>query len=413
MELVKERLQKLKGHATERSKFLSGSVDLDKAPSTSTKTIKDFDGLKDSNLADLEQSKNAFARCCLCPLCFLSSTTAKQSRAIRKEKAPHDRGRNNSVQLPIPNRSMSGHALIVNGKGYSVLSTLGKGGSSVVYQAFSECHKRCVAIKCVDLSSADATLQDSPNVIRVFDFEKRKNKMFVVMECGDIDLATFMHKRSKEIDAKFVKYHWQEMLKCVKVIHDKNIVHSDLKPANFLFVGASLKLIDFGIASNIPSNKTSVMKEIQVGTLSYMSPEAIIGSYIDNNGVTIYKVPLKSDVWSLGCILYAMVYGRTPFQHLTNQMAKITAISSERHTIEFPKLHDHFLLDVLKKCLVREFRNRATIDELLAHQYMKDSLLATPSPRVPLPGKRFPLASIINGTEVEQKKGSLMRGKIN
>uniref|UniRef100_A0A183C6J2 Protein kinase domain-containing protein n=1 Tax=Globodera pallida TaxID=36090 RepID=A0A183C6J2_GLOPA len=380
MELVKERLQKLKGNATERSKFLSGSIDLDKA--SSTKTIKDCDGLKDSNLtvekpvptlfSVVNDSQSLLRKQPTLPTVSTFSShepsvkkmlRTKSGEELGKEKPPHHRGRNNSVQLPIPNRSMSGHALIVNGKGYSVLSTLGKGGSSVVYQAFSECHKRCVAIKCVDLSSADETvklayeneinlltqLQDSPNVIRVFDFEKRKHKMFVVMECGDIDLATFMHKRSKEIDAKFVKYHWQEMLKCVKVIHDKNIVHSDLKPANFLFVGASLKLIDFGIASNIPSNKTSVMKEIQVGTLSYMSPEAIIGSYIDNNGVTIYKVPLKSDVWSLGCILYAMVYGRTPFQHLTNQMAKITAISSERHTIEFPKLHDHFLLDVLKK----------------------------------------------------------------
>ena len=66
-------------------------------------------------------------------------------------------------------------------------------------------------------------------------------------------------------------------------------MHSDLKPANFLFVGASLKLIDFGIASDIPSNKTSVVKDMQVGTLNYVSPEAISGSYTEN-GITHYKV---------------------------------------------------------------------------------------------------------------------------
>jgi serine/threonine-protein kinase TTK/MPS1 len=63
-----------------------------------------------------------------------------------------------------------------------------------------------------------------------------------------------------------------------------------LKPANFLFVGASLKLIDFGIASNIPSNKTSIVKDIQVGTLNYISPEAITGSYTDAMGRQVYKV---------------------------------------------------------------------------------------------------------------------------
>lgn len=139
--------------------------------------------------------------------------------------------------------------------------------------------------------------------------ERRKTKLFVVMECGDIDLSAFMQNKSDQIDDKFIKYHWQEMLKCVKVIHDRSnwnfapkehincffsdIVHSDLKPANFLFVGASLKLIDFGIASNIPSNKTSVVKNIQVGTLNYISPEAINGSYTNSRGETIYKVKRK------------------------------------------------------------------------------------------------------------------------
>ena len=67
------------------------------------------------------------------------------------------------------------------------------------------------------------------------------------------------------------------MLEAVQVVHGERIVHSDLKPANFLLVSGQLKLIDFGIAKAIPhENTTNIHRDTQIGTLSYMAPEALV-----------------------------------------------------------------------------------------------------------------------------------------
>ena len=68
------------------------------------------------------------------------------------------------------------------------------------------------------------------------------------------------------------------MLLAVATIHARMIIHCDLKPANFVLVRGRWKLIDFGISKVIQNDHTSVLRENQVGTISYMSPEAIMGS---------------------------------------------------------------------------------------------------------------------------------------
>jgi serine/threonine-protein kinase TTK/MPS1 len=75
------------------------------------------------------------------------------------------------------------------------------------------------------------------------------------------------------------------MLIAVHSIHEERIIHGDLKPANFLFVRGSLKLIDFGIAKAIQNDDTTnIYRENQIGTLNYMSPEAILDSGDGANG---------------------------------------------------------------------------------------------------------------------------------
>lgn len=146
-------------------------------------------------------------------------------------------------------------------------------------------------------------------------------------------------------------------------------MHSDLKPANFLLVKGSLKLIDFGIAKAIMSDTTNIQRDAQVGTLNYMSPEAFMWNEHDQNGNTI-KCGRPSDIWSLGCILYQMVYGRTPFSEYKTFWAKFKVITDRNHEIVYDPVSNPWLLDLMKKCLSWERSDRWRIPQLLHHPFL-------------------------------------------
>ena len=189
-------------------------------------------------------------------------------------------------------------------------------------------------------------------------------------------------------------YNHVQMLQAVQVIHDEKIVHSDLKPANFVLVKGQLKLIDFGIANAIANDTTNIQRDHQIGTVNYMSPEAIELQ----GGMQRLKVGRPSDVWSLGCILYQMVYGHPPFAAITHPLQKMKAIPDETFVIEFPEYAtpvaqkrrkesppgspsqtlDHLkvrvpqtIIDTIKSCLVRNPKERATIPQLLLQNWLE------------------------------------------
>ncbi|QDZ24034.1 dual specificity protein kinase [Chloropicon primus] len=289
----------------------------------------------------------------------------------------------------------SSNSVTVQNVKYTVLECVGKGGSSKVYKVISPDHK-IFALKRIKLDGrekeAAAGFMDEitllnrfkgrHQIVQLVDSQIFRDSgiIYMVLEYGEVDLARLLQRREKvrsaegqnKIDLNFIRLHWQQMLEAVHIIHEERIVHSDLKPANFLFVEGALKLIDFGIAKAIQNDTTHIARESQVGTLNYMSPEAILSGSNGNRSGKQTKVGRASDVWSLGCILYQMVYGRTPFSHL-QFIQKLHAITDPNHQIEFPSIQNQSLLDVMKRCLDRNPKTRIGIPELLDHLFLNPS----------------------------------------
>lgn len=95
------------------------------------------------------------------------------------------------------------------------------------------------------------------------------------MEKGDSDLHKILQSYTTNLPLYVLTNFLYQMLQAVNYIHQNGVIHSDLKPANFLMVNGRLKLIDFGIASNIAIDSTSIIKFSQAGTFNYISPEAL------------------------------------------------------------------------------------------------------------------------------------------
>jgi serine/threonine-protein kinase TTK/MPS1 len=161
----------------------------------------------------------------------------------------------------------------------------------------------------------------------------------------------------------------------VNTVHEAKIVHCDLKPANFLLVQGNLKLIDFGISKAIMNDTTNIVRENQVGTVNYMSPEALQETSIsthDHRGRL--KIGRPSDIWSLGCILYEMTFGKPPFAQFTTLIQRLHKILDPGYEIEFPQNYPNSdLIGVIKGCLQRPPKERLTLSQLLNHSFLKPS----------------------------------------
>ena len=204
---------------------------------------------------------------------------------------------------------------------YKILEKLGEGGMGVVYKAEDTRLDRFVAIKILPshlsastdsnarfLQEAKATAALShPNILSVFDVGESNGSMFIVLELVEgrtLDSYISNLKTGSGIPVKQALDWVLQITRGLKAAHDKNIIHRDIKPHNLMLTNNDqIKIMDFGLAKL--TTAASITKSgTSLGTLSYMSPEQAQGLSADH----------RSDIWSLGVVLYEMLTAELPFK---------------------------------------------------------------------------------------------------
>ena len=199
---------------------------------------------------------------------------------------------------------------------YEILEVIGVGGMAVVYKA--RCHRlnRLVAIKILkDEFSQDGEFRDRfhaegqavamlshPNIVSVYDVSVADDADYIVMELIDgISLKQYMEKKGV-LNWKETLHFAMQIGKALEHAHSRGIVHRDIKPHNVMVLkNGSIKVADFGIA-RLMSKSNTLTKEA-LGSVHYISPEQAKGGRVDN----------RSDLYSLGVVMYEMLSGRPPY----------------------------------------------------------------------------------------------------
>jgi urea transport system substrate-binding protein len=252
---------------------------------------------------------------------------------------------------------------------YRVLKILGQGGMGIVYEAEDPHLDRRVALKVLrpeglDTLGRERFMQEarlaaslhSDRIVTIYQIGEDHGCPYLVMELlkGE-SLDTYLHRRGKLSVTEALRIA-RDVAEGLAVAHDKALVHRDIKPANiWLESGAPgapsdrLKLLDFGIARSLKGNLNLTMEGRIIGTPSYMCPEQANGESLDG----------RSDLFSLGCVLYAMLVGQSPFER-ANSMLSIRAVADA----DVPPLREKLpnspkaVLALLKRLLSKDPANR-------------------------------------------------------
>ena len=268
------------------------------------------------------------------------------------------------------------------GNRYEIIEKIGNGGMATVYKA--KCHvlNRFVAVKILrdefttdqefikrfEVEAQAAASITHPNIVSVYDVGKDGNLYYIVMEL-------IQGKTLKEIiveEENPLPWKWSvniaiQIASALEVAHKNNIVHRDIKPHNIIITEDGVaKVTDFGIAKAV-SNSTITAFGTTIGSVHYFSPEHARGGYTDS----------KSDLYSLGVVMYEMLTGRVPFDADTPVSIALKHMQEEPKA---PKEINENIPDALNDIILKAMRKDVNLRYQTATMMLKDLRRALKEP---------------------------------
>jgi serine/threonine protein kinase len=254
---------------------------------------------------------------------------------------------------------------------------IGWGSFSKVYKGVHIETNQKVAIKRIHVQKLNKQLHlrldieikimkslDHPNIIKFYDvlYSDNKEYIFIILEyCENGDFSKLVNSHKTENENK-IKYYMKQLRDGLEYLRNNNIVHRDLKPKNILITNNMdvLKIADFGFAKNVVDD-CSLMDTL-CGSPLYMAPEILNKKQYN----------ISSDLWSVGVILYEMVYHKYPYGNPLNILDLMHKIESCK--IEFPEISISIeCMNLLKLLLQVDNNYRITWTEFFNHEWFKMS----------------------------------------
>lgn len=251
---------------------------------------------------------------------------------------------------------------ILSGR-YEILEEIGKGGMAHVYKAHCRLLNRTVAVKVLrndleggeefterfNIEAQSAAGLAHPNIVSIYDVGEDNGRHYIVMEYIEgVTLKEYIkeHGRLSNFEAASIA---AQICGALEAAHTKNIVHRDIKPHNIMITNDNLvKVTDFGIA-RASSGSTLQAGDSILGSVHYISPEQARGGYVD----------CKSDIYSLGIVLYEMLTGSVPFESDSPIAVAMKHLEEKpKNPCELNPEIPEELQEIILKAMSKETRNR-------------------------------------------------------
>ncbi len=267
------------------------------------------------------------------------------------------------------------------GNRYEMIEKIGNGGMATVYKAKDMTLKRYVAVKVLrdefttdaefirrfNIEAQAAASLAQPNIVSIYDVGNEDNIYYIVMEL-------IQGKTLKQIidEDGVLPWKWSlnisiQIASALETAHKNNIVHRDIKPHNIIITEDGIaKVTDFGIAKAV-SNSTITAFGTTIGSVHYFSPEHARGGYTD----------AKSDLYSLGVVMYEMLTGRVPFDADTPVSVALKHMQEE--PVEPIKLNPSIPYSV-NKIILKAMKKDTNLRYQTATEMLKDLSMALKNP---------------------------------